>query len=383
MTAIITDAHYRMSVALIRDLADANVRVIACESDQYANPVGFACRGVSCLEKLPQADYENALYALCRKVSEQEGQKPALLPVGAKTLALISAKRARFDEVCALCIPTAEQLDLFNNKQALHALAQELSIRVPCNYVRGEESSEAFFSRVPLPCVVKPQCGEKFGLPAQKRYCIANTVEELASSYTKFAEITGNDPIVQEYLAGGGCGCSVLAKDGKVLCSISHRRVREYPISGGPSSCCETMENPYLLEVCEKLVAHTNYTGLAMFEFKYDAHGNPYLLEVNPRIWGTYPLTRVSKSNFSVLWLYAALALPLPAYQPPQAVRMVYYPTDFAAALGYLRAGKSAKCFDALADLLRANVKNALYESSDPAPWYSYLKSLLARGCRS
>ena len=31
MIAIVTDAHYRMSVALIRDLADAGVQVIACE----------------------------------------------------------------------------------------------------------------------------------------------------------------------------------------------------------------------------------------------------------------------------------------------------------------------------------------------------------------
>ena len=33
MTAIVTDAHYRMSLALIRDLADSGVRVIACEYD--------------------------------------------------------------------------------------------------------------------------------------------------------------------------------------------------------------------------------------------------------------------------------------------------------------------------------------------------------------
>ena len=45
MTAIVTDAHYRMSVSLIRDLADRGVRVVACEKASIKNPVGFASNG--------------------------------------------------------------------------------------------------------------------------------------------------------------------------------------------------------------------------------------------------------------------------------------------------------------------------------------------------
>ena len=41
MTAIVTDAHYRMSVSLIRDLFDRGVRVAACEKD--AKPCGTHC----------------------------------------------------------------------------------------------------------------------------------------------------------------------------------------------------------------------------------------------------------------------------------------------------------------------------------------------------
>ena len=42
MTAIVTDAHYRMSVSLIRDLSERGVRVVACEKASMENPVGFA-----------------------------------------------------------------------------------------------------------------------------------------------------------------------------------------------------------------------------------------------------------------------------------------------------------------------------------------------------
>lgn len=41
MTAIVTDVHYRMSLALIRDLAQAGVRVICCERRGVSAPLGL------------------------------------------------------------------------------------------------------------------------------------------------------------------------------------------------------------------------------------------------------------------------------------------------------------------------------------------------------
>ena len=81
MTAIVTDAHYRMSVSLIRDLFDRGVRVAACEKASIEAPVGFASRGAAQCVRLPDEEYEAALLALCREILEAEGEKPVLLPV--------------------------------------------------------------------------------------------------------------------------------------------------------------------------------------------------------------------------------------------------------------------------------------------------------------
>ena len=99
MTAIVTDAHYRMSVSLIRDLFDRGVRVAACEKASIEAPVGFASRGAAQCVRLPDEEYEAALLALCREVLEIEGEKPVLLPVGAKTLAMVSRSRDAFSAV--------------------------------------------------------------------------------------------------------------------------------------------------------------------------------------------------------------------------------------------------------------------------------------------
>lgn len=381
MTAIVTDAHYRMSVALIRDLAQNGVRVIACELDTFSEPVGFAARGVSQRALLAAGAYEAELYALCEHTMRQDGEKPALLPVGAATLALLAKRRERFDAVCGLCIPSSAQLALFNDKQALSEYAKTLGVPVPESFKKAQDEEDAdFFSRVPLPCVIKPLCGEKFGLHAAQRYRIAKTQAELSGAYRHFEALTHEAPVVQQYLAGGALGCSALCKDGQIVCAIAHRRLREYPVTGGPSSCCEVIDAAPLLPFVQKLVEKTRYTGVAMFEFKQDAAGAPYLLEVNPRVWGTYPLTRVSKSNFTMLWLALCLERTPSAYMTPQAVTMVYYPSDYAAALGYLRRGDWTRFFAALRDWFDPKVKNGLSERSDPAPSRRYWKQLLTKG---
>lgn len=56
MTAIVTDAHYRMSVSLIRDLFDRGVRVVACEKASIEAPVGFASRGTAQCVRLPDEE---------------------------------------------------------------------------------------------------------------------------------------------------------------------------------------------------------------------------------------------------------------------------------------------------------------------------------------
>ena len=207
MIAIVTDAHYRMSVALIRDLADAGVQVIACEQPGTYKPVGFASRAAWQCYELPEGDVADGLLALCRDVTSRCGEKPALLPVGARTLAAVAGAREAFDEVAGLCIPDPGQLALLNDKAALAQLAQRLGIAVPQSFSPELGESVAHFAaRAPLPCVVKPLCGEAFGLAAAQRYVIARTPQALEEAYTRFFALTNSAPVVQEYLPGAALG---------------------------------------------------------------------------------------------------------------------------------------------------------------------------------
>lgn len=389
MTAIVTDVHYRMSLALIRDLVQAGVRVICCERRGVSAPLGFASRYTDRTALLPETGWLDALYDLCAAVTAEEGERPALLPVGAATLAELAREpaRERFSGVCGLCVPTPEQLDLFNSKRRAAELARELGVPVPEAFVRRPgETPEAFAGRLPLPCVVKPLCGEKLGLTAADRYAVCAAPEEAAAAIRHFEDLAGEPPVVQAYLPGGALGCSVLAEEGRVIASICHRRVREYPVSGGPSACCDCVERPDLTAWAARMVERVGYTGLAMFEFKEDAAGEARLLEVNPRIWGTFPLTRASGSGMSLLWCLLAwnrgnpdraAAVPPPA--KPRPCRMRFVPSDLMSGLGYLRRGELRRGLAAAGDLFRPTVRDGLWEWSDPGPGLMYYKSLFRK----
>ncbi len=391
MVAIVTDVHYRMSLALIRDLAQGGVEVITCEQDRCRDSrtspaLGALSRYVSRHVWLPGGtDGLEALLSLCRETGLGRDCRPALLPAGAATLALIAENRERFEPLCGLCVPTAEQLDLLNSKPRLAALAARLGVPLPESMAPGEDL-DRFLDRQGLPCVIKPACGEKLGLTAAARYAVASTREEARAAWERFSRLAGEPPVVQGYLPGRALGCSVLARSGQVMAAICHQRVREYPVSGGPSSCCQCVEREDIRTYAARLTAETGLTGLAMFEFKEDRDGAPRLLECNPRVWGTFPLTRVSGSGIPLLW--CALAwnagnpdnpAPLPALTPPRGRRMIFAASDLMAAAGYARRGSPGRALGALGDLLNPWVRDGLFEWGDMLPALAYFRSLLAK----
>lgn len=391
MVAIVTDVHYRMSLALIRDLAQAGVEVITCEQDRCRDSrtspaLGALSRYVSRHVWLPGGtDGLEALLSLCRETGLGRDCRPALLPAGAATLALIAETRERFEPLCGLCVPTAEQLDLLNSKPRLAGLAARLGVPLPESMAPGEDL-DRFLDRQGLPCVIKPACGEKLGLTAAARYAVASTREEARAAWERFSRLAGEPPVVQGYLPGRALGCSVLARSGQVMAAICHQRVREYPVSGGPSSCCQCVEREDIRTYAARLTAETGLTGLAMFEFKEDRDGAPRLLECNPRVWGTFPLTRVSGSGIPLLW--CALAwnagnpdnpAPLPALTPPRGRRMIFAASDLMAAAGYARRGSPGRALGALGDFLNPWVRDGLFEWGDMLPALAYFRSLLAK----
>lgn len=365
-TVVLTDAKYRSSIAAARALGRAGYQVTAVQAGEgdFPDPPVFSSRFVAQGRKISvppdSPEYGARLLELL-----EEYDNPVLFCAGAATLNVVSRRQEEFARVCRFLIAPPEVLDQLNDKEEVHRRARELGIPVPRQY-GGEPES--------YPVVIKPHCGEKFGLKAQDRYAIANTPAEYRACLAAMARYDPH-PLVQERITGDGMGVSLLLdRDSRLVCALCHRRVREFPAAGGPSTCCESFYDAGMIRQAYDLLASFGFVGMAMVEFK-----GPCVLEVNPRVWGSFPLTDCAGSPFACRYAQAAAGEVL-EYDPHDyktGVRMRFLLNDGAAMLDYLRRGQPKKFFQGTADLFRA--KEALSSREDPAPMRRYLRNTLFR----
>lgn len=361
---VITDGKYRAAVAAARMLGRGGYRVAAVQTrgDQRLEPPVFASRYTAEPRWLEgtaaDPDYPDRLYALLAEYG-----RPVLFCAGAATLGAVARQRERFAQVCDFLIAPPDVLDALNDKAAVHRRCGELGIPVPREFTGPPDC---------FPVIIKPHCGEKLGLKAKDRYAVARTSQEYAAKLAAMAKYDPA-PIVQEKVEGDGAGASLLLdRDSRLIAAICHRRVREYPAAGGPSTCCESFYDQGMIDRAYRLLASFGFVGMAMVEFK-----GARVLEVNPRVWGSFPMTERADSPFAVRYARAAAGERLD-YVPRDyrtGVRMRFTLNDGAAMLDYLRHGRLGPFFQGAADWVRA--EEALSAKDDPAPLRRYLRNTL------
>jgi predicted ATP-grasp superfamily ATP-dependent carboligase len=128
----------------------------------------------------------------------------------------------------------------------------------------------------------------------------------------------GRFPLAQEYIQGTAHGYYALADSGSVVAHFMHRRLHEVPASGGPSAMAVSYRDPDLMRLGERFVAETAWTGVVMVEFKKNARdGKYYMIEVNPKFWGSLDLSIAAGVDFPWL-LYEMLVSGSASTEPPE-----------------------------------------------------------------
>jgi predicted ATP-grasp superfamily ATP-dependent carboligase len=150
----------------------------------------------------------------------------------------------------------------------------------------------------------------------------------------------------QEYVSGRGVGAEFLFDRGKKIWHFVHERVHEVPFTGGASSYRRSIPPiPALLADAERILTSLEWHGVAMVEFRVDLHGQHWLIEINPRLWGSLALAIDAGVDFPLgLWLLAQGSKMPP--QPPY--RTNYYTRDLANDVEWFKARIRAKRTDSL-----------------------------------
>jgi len=194
-------------------------------------------------------------------------------------------------------LPPKGSFPFFFDKSKTIALAMEHEVPVPVSVVvrDGQWNPDDYSS---FPYYVKPARSKVWvgdsGFDLDAR--LVRTSSELFEAVTD--AVVYGDVLIQRYEQGDGVGIELLCKEGEILLSFAHRRVHEYPLTGGGSTYRVSIDSPpALFQSSKRLVKAANWSGVAMVEFKQDGEAFS-LMEVNGRFWGSLPLSYRSGVDF-------------------------------------------------------------------------------------
>lgn len=98
--------------------------------------------------------------------------------------------------------------------------------------------------------------------------------------------------------------CAYHSATGERSAFFTLRKIRQYPVRFGVGSSVESIFDPGLVEVGEKLFNALGVTGVASAEFKKDSFSNVFkLIEINARYWQQNYLATACGINFPVIQL--------------------------------------------------------------------------------
>lgn len=274
----------------------------------------------------PLCKHYGYLHSLIRRVPLEkvlhERDFDMILPVGAKAVATVARCRP---ELAAL--PSPESLTCCFDKSATLSLAQRLDVPTPLTF-HVMSLTDLADCPVPYPCVIKPVCETE----AKGVLYAFNNEQREKCVHQMFAQIRvppGRGVLIQQYISGEGAGFFALFDHGKPVRIFMHRRLREYPITGGASSAACAHYDEVLKDYGLRLLKELNWHGVAMVEFKHEAGTGRYvLMEINPKFWGSVELALEAGVNFGADLIRVYRQEPLQYSEAYDRLLHFYWPLD-------------------------------------------------------
>jgi predicted ATP-grasp superfamily ATP-dependent carboligase len=295
---IITDGHWRKSLAAVRALGKMGIKTVVGESTRVATSVFSKYCHRSFV--YPSPVYSSFEFVDFIENMVRKGNCQMLLPMEDETLSLILDNHTEFSNWTYLPFVSAEKFQFARDKARVLQLAETKGIPIPKTwYIQSMDQLDELIDNLPYPVVIKPKnASGALGVSYIDRS------KDLKQRYMDVHKQYPY-PLIQECIPneGTGYGVSLLFDErSNVKACFVHKRIREYPVTGGASTLRESIRYDAIRDMAVSLLKELGWFGVAMVEFKQDPRdGVVKLMEINPRFWGSLQLAIVSGVNFPYL----------------------------------------------------------------------------------
>jgi len=295
---LVTDAGARNVVAAVRSLGRAGLEVVTSEQSRIALAAFSKYSSRHLVYPSPKLEPERWLDWLLQELSR--GDYDVVMPMDDDTVTICSQNREQISEYSRVPVPDFATLKKAADKSQTLRIASELNIDCPKTiFIDDPGQVESAADELGYPLVIKPR--ESSG---SRGIVYVTDKAQLRDSYLRVHE-QYPFPMLQQYIAPGGQACGVFLlfnRDSELRAVFAHKRLREFPVKGGPSTLRESIYAPELVATAVRLLEAMGWYGVAMAEFKQDpADGRFKLMEVNPRFWGSLELSILAGVDFPFL----------------------------------------------------------------------------------
>jgi len=290
MNVLLTDGNFKHTLAAVRSLGKRGIEVTVLS--HLSVSISFFskyCRH-PVIAPDPEKDPRFAAFLLDYV---KKNHVDVVLPVSFAAVMQVSRIRHELEKYTKIPLADEAALDIAGSKDRTIQYAETIGICVPKTwYPRTEAEVGVIAHEVSYPAVIKGS--EESGFV---RY--ANAPDELSEKYRLIAR---HSPVIQEYITGEGYGFFALYNHGTARAIFMHKRIREYPVTGGPSAVAVSVNDPALREVGLRILDSLHWHGVAMVEFKKDENTGAFvLMEINPKFWGSLGLSIAAGVDFPYL----------------------------------------------------------------------------------
>jgi len=272
--AIVVSANFRKAYPVVRSLSNIGFRVIGAFYSWRSNVFS---RFVHKRFKItnPYINQYKYILDLVRLVKLMDPK--VIVPIGFIDNVVISKYRNIFPKNLTIPIPPYKTLAKVSNKLELPNLCKTLNIRCP-KTLKFNLKNENKTRGTLYPYVIKGVYDS-----SKPTYVFTSLSKEIM-----FSE---RHALIQEFIPGFGVGYFVLAANGEPILEFCHRRVVEVRPSGGASVVACRYFDPRAYVYGRRIVKFLKWTGILMVEFrKHLETGELYLMEINPKFWGSLEL---------------------------------------------------------------------------------------------
>ena len=314
MSVFVTDGDQRATLAVVRALGRQGIPVMV--GSEATNSLAGSSRFCAGYMVYPSPIEEQEAFQACLLKEMQSRNYEVIFPMTDISSILVAEMRDALEPLVRVPIARTEQIRRVQDKREVLLAARKLGIGCPETFMlHAGDDPGAIAERLRYPVVIKPRLSwlrrSQGWISGSVRY--ASDPQDLKKKYLLSHSLIP-DPLVQERIDGEGRGVFLLLWKGQLKAAFCHRRLREKPPWGGVSVYSESISlDQEIVDKSYHLLRAFDWQGPAMVEFKMDTKdGQPKLMEINGRFWGSLQLALDAGMNFPLLYYRLAMGEDVP-----------------------------------------------------------------------